>query len=134
MLRKGKHDGRSGIRAGGGRGLAHPGARATDSAQTISSGNPDAKPEKAIGLDGYFEWYMQPRGYLSFGVYYKDLKGVLFTQSVFGRDILNTGGVDRSRYTLTTLLNRGNGRLLGAEASIAQSLETYLGGRAFQTG
>jgi len=106
-----------------------PNLVANDAAQTISGGNPDAKPEKAIGLDAYFEWYMQPRGFLSFGVYYKDLKDVLFTQSgVFGRDILNSNGVDRSGYTLNTLRNGGKGHLLGAEAAIAQSVETYLEG------
>lgn len=104
-----------------------PNLTANDTLQTISGGNPDARPEKAVGVDAYFEWYMTPRGFLSFGVYYKDLKDVLFTQSgVFGRDTLNFGGVDRSGYTLTTLRNGGSGHLLGAEAAIQQSLDSYL--------
>lgn len=107
-----------------------PNLVATDSTQTIAGGNPDAKPEKAIGVDGYFEWYMQPRGFFSVGVYYKDLRDVLFNQSgVFGRDILNSGGIDRSGYTLNTLRNGGKGYLLGAEAALQQSLETYLEGK-----
>ena len=104
-----------------------PNLIANDGLQTIAGGNPDAKPEKAMGVDAYFEWYMQPRGYLSLGVYYKDLKDVLFSQSgTFGRDTLNFGGVDRSGYALTTLRNAGSGHLLGAEASIQQSLDSYL--------
>jgi len=106
-----------------------PNLVANDSTQTISGGNPDAKPEKAMGVDAYFEWYMQPRGFFSFGVYYKDLKDVLFTQTdTFGRDILNSAGVDRSTYSLSTLRNGGDGHLLGAEASFSQSIESYLEG------
>lgn len=101
-----------------------------DSTQTIAGGNPDAGPEKAVGVDAYFEWYMQPRGYFSIGAYYKDLKDVLFVQAdTFGRDILNTPGVDRSGYTLSTLRNGGKGHIAGLEVALQQSLETYLEGR-----
>ncbi|WP_309645697.1 TonB-dependent receptor, partial [Phenylobacterium sp.] len=97
-----------------------------DSTQTISGGNPDAGPEKAIGVDAYFEWYMQPRGYFSFGVYYKDLKDVLFSAAdVFGSPLLNSGGVDRSGYTLTTLRNGGDGYIRGLEVAYSQSIESY---------
>lgn len=104
-----------------------PNLVANDATQSISGGNPDAKPERAVGVDAYYEWYMLPRGFVSLGVYYKDLKDVLFLQSgVFGRDVLNTGGVDRSGYAFTTLRNGGAGHLAGAEASIQQSLDAYL--------
>jgi len=100
---------------------------ANDTTQTISGGNPDAKPERAYGVDAYYEWYMASGGYLSAGVYYKDIKDALFSQSgVFGRDTLNFGGVDRSGYTLSTLRNGGKGHILGAEAAIAQSIEPFL--------
>lgn len=29
--------------------------------QTISGGNPAVRPERAYGVDGYFEWYVQPQ-------------------------------------------------------------------------
>lgn len=104
-----------------------PNLVANDSTQTISGGNPDAKPERAYGVDAYYEWYMASGGYLSLGVYYKDIKDALFSQSgVFGRDTLNFGGVDRSGYTLSTLRNGGKGHILGAEAAIAQSIEPFL--------
>lgn len=104
-----------------------PNLTANDATQTISGGNPDAKAERAMGVDAYFEWYMQPQGFFSAGVYYKDLKDVLFTQSdVFGRDVLNSNGVDRSGYQLNTLRNGGDGRIFGAEVSFQQSLEPYL--------
>jgi TonB-dependent receptor len=104
-----------------------PNLVANDTTQTISGGNPDAKPERAYGVDAYYEWYMASGGYLSVGAYYKDLKDALFFQSgVFGRDTLNLGGVDRSGYTLSTLRNGGKGHILGAEAAIAQSIEPFL--------
>lgn len=107
-----------------------PNLVANDSTQNISGGNPDAKPEKAMGVDAYFEWYMLPRGYFSVGVYYKDLKDVLFTQAgVFGSDILNSNGVDRSGYAFSTLRNGGDGYLLGAEAAIQYSAESFLEGK-----
>jgi TonB-dependent receptor len=104
-----------------------PNLVANDTTQSISGGNPDAKPERAMGVDAYYEWYMASGGFLSMGVYYKDIKDALFSQSgVFGRDTLNLGGVDRSGYTLSTLRNGGKGHILGAEAAIAQSIEPFL--------
>ncbi len=104
-----------------------PNLVANDSTQSIAGGNPDAKPEKAIGVDAYYEWYMASGGYLSLGVYYKDLKDTLFSQTgVFNRDTLNFGGVDRSGYAFSTLRNGGKGHLLGLEASIQQSIEPFL--------
>lgn len=113
-----------------------------DSTQTISGGNPLAGPEKAVGFDAYFEWYLQPRGFFSVGVYYKDIKDTLFNQAgVFGLTTLNSAGVDRSGYTLTTLRNGGDGYLRGVELAYSQSVESYtkaaglpewLGGFGFQ--
>lgn len=89
-----------------------------DSNQTISGGNPAVKPEKAWGLDGYFEWYLRPQGYLMAGVFYKNVSDVLYRQSrSFGSDALNSGGVDRSAYTFTGITNGGEGRVYGFEAA-----------------
>jgi TonB-dependent receptor len=98
-----------------------------DANQTIAGGNPDAKPEKARGIDLYVEYYTMPRGFLSVGVFYKDVKDVLFdTAQTFGRDTLNTGGVDRSQYTYSTIANGGDGYILGLEAAIQQQLEPFV--------
>jgi len=114
----------------------------SDTDQTVSGGNPDAEAEKAVGIDAYYEWYMKPQGYLSVGVYYKKLSNVLFTQAgVFGRDILNSNGVDRSGYSFTTLRNGGDGYLRGVEVAYDQSIDPlvqdlglpdWLGGFGFQ--
>ncbi|MCU0881469.1 MAG: TonB-dependent receptor, partial [Hyphomonadaceae bacterium] len=90
----------------------------------ITGGNPEATAERAIGVDAYWEWYMQPQGYMSVGVFYKSLSDVLFNQSgIFGLDILNSGTVDRSGYTLTTLRNGGEGHIAGIELTWNQFAE-----------
>lgn len=97
-----------------------------DSNQTISGGNPAVKPEKAWGLDGYFEWYLRPQGYLMAGVFYKNVSDVLYRQSrSFGSDALNSGGVDRSAYTFAGITNGGEGRVYGFEAAAQLQLEPW---------
>jgi TonB-dependent receptor len=87
-----------------------------DTARTISGGNPEAKNEKQRGIDVYFERYGEDKGYFSAGVFYKLVEDVLFVQSdVFGLTVLNTPGIDRSGYTLTTVRNGGDGYLVGGE-------------------
>ncbi|WP_425996882.1 TonB-dependent receptor [Caulobacter sp. DWR1-3-2b1] len=87
-----------------------------DTAQTISGGNPDAKPEKQIGLDTYVEWYMTPEGFFSAGLFYKDISDVLVqTSNVYGRDNLNLPNLDRSIYTYSRIDNGGDGHLQGLE-------------------
>ncbi|WP_374589313.1 TonB-dependent receptor [Novosphingobium sp.] len=103
-----------------------PNVVVNDSNQTISGGNPAVKPEKAWGLDGYFEWYLRPQGYLMAGVFYKNVRDVLYRQSrSFGSDALNSGGVDRSAYTFTGITNGGQGRVYGFEAAAQLQLEPW---------
>lgn len=99
-----------------------------DTDQEISGGNPYAGPEKSVGFDAYFEWYMKPQGYLSVGFYYKDLRDILFDVEIprFGSDVLDSGGVDRSGYTYFTLDNGGDGFIRGIEMSYAQQFEPYV--------
>jgi TonB-dependent receptor len=98
----------------------------SDSNLTISGGNPLAKPERAYGADLYYEYYIQPQGYLSFGIYYKRAEDVLFDDTrVFNSDVLNSGGVDRSQYVLSTITNGGSGWLYGAEAAVQLQLDPW---------
>ncbi|MFD3262877.1 TonB-dependent receptor [Phenylobacterium ferrooxidans] len=88
----------------------------SDSAQTISGGNPFAAPETAYGFDGSAEWYFAPASLLAVSAYYRNVKDVLFDASkIVGDDSYDFGGVDRSAYTLTTTLNGGEGNLSGIE-------------------
>jgi len=98
-----------------------------DANLTISGGNPDAKPEKAMGVDAYVEYYVAPAGFLSFGAYYKRLRDVLFdTTRTFNSDVLNTGGVDRSQYLYSTIANGGTGSIIGIEGAIQQQLDPFV--------
>lgn len=103
-----------------------PNFTVNDSDQTISGGNPDAKPERAYGVDAYFEWYVQPQGLVMVGLFYKKIEDKLFDDSrTFGSDVLNSGIVDRSSYRLSTKVNGGSGYIYGAEVTIQQQLEPY---------
>jgi len=105
-----------------------PNVVVNDSAQTISGGNPSVKPERAYGVDGYFEWYVRPQGYLMAGLFYKKIKDVLYTQTrTFNSSALDTNGVDRSGYTFTGITNGGEGRLFGAEAAAQFQLDPWTG-------
>lgn len=105
-----------------------PNVVVSDTNQTISGGNPSVKPERAFGVDGYFEWYMKPQGYLMVGVFYKKVKDVLYRQTrTFGSNALDSNGIDRSAYTYTGITNGGDGRIFGAEAAAQLQLEPWTG-------
>jgi len=106
-----------------------PNLTVSDAARTISGGNPDAKPERAYGADAYYEWYVQPQGFVSLGVFYKKVDDVLFTDSrVFGDTALNTTtNPDRDQYVLSTLVNGGEGYIYGIEGALQLQLEPYTG-------
>ncbi len=87
-----------------------------DATQSISGGNPEAKPEKQKGLDAYLEWYMPSGDFFSAGIFYKDLEDVLIRQAnVFGLDTLDVAGIDRSGYLQSSIGNAGKGNLSGVE-------------------
>jgi TonB-dependent receptor len=97
-----------------------------DANATISGGNPDAKPEKAKGVDLYVEYYTMPRGFLSIGAYYKDVTDVLFDSTrTYGQTNLNAAGVDRSGYVYSTIINGGKGYIMGIEGAIQQQLDPF---------
>jgi TonB-dependent receptor len=97
-----------------------------DPDNTISGGNPDVKPERAYGVDAYFEWYMRPQGYLMIGAFYKKVEDVLYREGrTFGSTSLNSDGVDRSAYTYSRITNGGSGRIFGMEAAAQMQLEPW---------
>ena len=98
----------------------------SDATQTISGGNPGAKPEKQIGGDAYVEWYITPESYFSAGLFYKDVSDVLIqTSGIFGRTDLNSFGParDRSGYAFTGIGNGGDGYLKGIEVAYVDNAE-----------
>ncbi len=98
----------------------------SDSTQSISGGNPEAKPEKQMGVDAYVEWYLSPSSFLSAGVFYKDVSDVLVKRtSQFGLTELNLPGLDRSGYAYTTIGNGGDGHLEGLELAFVGTIEQF---------
>ena len=96
----------------------------SDATQSISGGNPSARPEKQIGFDAYLEWYLSQTGFLSAGVFYKDISNVLVqTSGVFGLDTLDVAGLDRSGYAYTSIGNGGSGHLEGVELAFVDTAE-----------
>lgn len=96
-----------------------------DVEQVVSGGNPEARPERAKGVDVYFEWYMPSRGFLSVGGYYKKLNDILYDVELtsFGSDTLNSDGIDRSDYRYATIANGGGGHIAGLEFAFSQPFE-----------
>lgn len=106
--------------------LLRPNVVVNDANLTISGGNPAVKPERAYGVDAYFEWYLKPQGYLMAGVFYKKVEDVLYTQRrTFNSDALNIGGTDRSQYTFSGITNGGSGRIYGFEVAAQLQLEPW---------
>jgi len=103
-----------------------PNVVVNDSNETISGGNPAIKPERAYGVDSYFEWYLRPQGYLMIGAFYKKIEDFLYTSSrTFNSSALNSNGIDRSGYRFSGLVNGGSGRLYGLEAAAQLQLEPW---------
>lgn len=103
-----------------------PNVVVSDTNQSISGGNPAVKPERAYGVDGYFEWYLRPQGFLMAGVFYKRVEDVLYRQTrTFGSNALDSNGIDRSAYAFTGITNGGNGRVFGFEAAAQLQIEPW---------
>lgn len=103
-----------------------PNVTVNDSNQTVSGGNPAVKPERAYGVDAYFEYYVEPQGYLMAGVFYKEVKDVLYRQTrTFGSNALDSNGIDRSAYTFSGITNGGSGRVYGFEVAAQLQLEPW---------
>lgn len=106
--------------------LLRPNVQINDANETISGGNPAIRPERSWGLDSYLEWYIMPQGFMSIGVFYRDVRDVLYTdRRTFNSDALNFGGVDRSGYIFSGIANAGEGRIIGVEMAAQLQLEPF---------
>lgn len=103
-----------------------------ESARTISGGNPLLEPEKVWGLDAYFEWYIQPRGFFSLGAYYKQARDVLFDgEQLAGPNLL---GPEFADFVLLTTVNGGKGYLIGFEGAFSAQIGGLTGRDRFIDG
>ncbi len=95
-----------------------------DSALIVTANNPQLKPVYFDNLEVSIEKYLRPSGLISVNGYYKDVKNYVFQTDetiLPGVDY----GYDLSGYvgeTLRHLVNAGEGRIWGVEASYSQHL------------
>lgn len=97
--------------------------------QTISTSNPSLKPQTADNFDFGVEYYFEPAGVVSVGVFQKNIKNFIYTAGgatvAAGTD--NGFGGDYSGYTLTTQYNGGSAKVRGIELNYSQQF-TFLPG------
>ncbi len=78
-----------------------------------SSGNPNLSPIKSNNYDASLEWYFAPAGYVSGGVFYRDIDGYIQN---YVTDVTINGGA----YHLSSPQSSGSGHLDGAEVAYQQ--------------
>ena len=113
--------------------VARPNLTFNDANQTVSGGNPFARPERARGVDLYWEWYGRSGGFASFGVFYKGVSSALFNDTrLYGDtrfDVLPQ--FERSDYRFSTTANGGSGHIAGAEAALQLQVDDFGGDHGF---
>ena len=115
--------------------VANPSFEINDGDEAISGGNPFAVPERAKGVDLYWEWYGRNGGFASVGVFYKDVSRALFSASrQFGDTRFDTAGLPRSQYDYSTTVNGGDGYIWGAEAALQLQVDNFGGDHGFLGG
>ncbi|WP_436030524.1 TonB-dependent receptor [Caulobacter sp. LjRoot300] len=105
----------------------------SQSAQTLTRGNPDLDPMLADNLDLSFEWYPDKETLLSAGFFQKDIKSYIqqtaevmpWSETGLPDSLLTNGNTSATPFTVTTNVNSPGGKLKGFELS-AQRPFTFL--------
>ena len=88
---------------------------------TITSNNPDLRPQRSRNLDASLEYYFEPAGLLSLGAFDKRLKDFIYRAGVGRVDSTNNiFGQEYDGYLLTTDRNGGSARIRGLEFAYSQ--------------
>lgn len=98
----------------------------SQSAQTITRGNPDLNPMLSNNLDLSFEWYPDKETLFSVGVFEKDIKSYIQTAAInmpwsqtgLDNNLLSNGNTADTLFTVTTQINTPGGKLKGYEISL----------------
>jgi len=97
--------------------------------QSITTSNPSLKPQTADNFDVAVEYYIEPAGVLSVGLFHKEIKNFIFTSGgatvPAGED--NGFNGDYAGYSLTTQYNGGGAKVRGFELNYSQQF-TFLPG------
>lgn len=91
-----------------------------DGVTTITQGNPDLKPIRALNVDLSGEWRSDWGGYASFGGYYKRLSDYLYEN---GSDGVNASLGGSGRIRTVTPQNGGDGDVYGLELTLRQKFK-----------
>ncbi len=97
--------------------------------QTVSTSNPSLEPQWAENFDLSGEFYFEPAGLVSFGVFQKNIKKFIYTSTVglIGSGTDNGFEGEYVGYTLTSQFNGGYAKVKGLELSYSQQY-TFLPG------
>lgn len=99
-----------------------PRTNVNDETRTLSTSNPSLRSQIADNFDLSFEYYFEPAGVFSAGVFLKEIKRFIYTAGgatvASGSD--NGFGGDYSGYTLTTQYNGGASKVKGLELNYSQ--------------
>ena len=97
--------------------------------QSISTSNPSLKPQTADNFDVAAEYYFEPAGVISVGLFQKEIKNFIFTSggATVGSGQDNGFDGDYAGYALTTQYNGGAAKVRGIELNYSQQF-TFLRG------
>lgn len=106
-----------------------PAETVNDATQTLTVNNPALKPQHARNIDLSLEYYFEPVGLLSVGVFQKDISDFIVTA---GGQTVPTGpnngfGGSYGGYNLVSSFNGGESKVTGLELAYQQEL-TFLPG------
>lgn len=98
-------------------------------ALTVSSSNPGLRPQTANNFDFTTEYYFEPAGVVSVGVFLKEIKNFIYTAggALIPSGLDNGFGGEYAGYTYTSQYNGGFGKVKGIEISYSQQF-TFLPG------
>ena len=97
--------------------------------QTITTSNPSLKPQTADNFDIAAEYYFEPAGVVSVGLFQKEIKNFIFTSggATVGSGQDNGFDGDYAGYAITTQYNGGAAKVRGIELNYSQQF-TFLRG------
>ncbi len=105
-----------------------PATTVDDLNSRISTANPDLRPQFSDNFDATVEYYFRPAGFISAGVFLKEISDFIFSRSsIVGSGADNGFDGNFVGYQLTTPANAGSGRYRGFELNYRQQF-TFLPG------
>lgn len=105
-----------------------PGTTVNDTARSISENNAKLQPQRGKSYDLSAEYYLQPVGVLSLGLFRKDIVDYIARYAALVEAGPNNGfDGEYAGYTLSTTRNQGSARVQGAEAGYSQQLRRLPG-------